>query len=177
MPVNLTQDQLVKVAQKRKNLTPTYYNSRTGVRQPISQDTEAALILLPSVKKELASRYCQSFADKESLASDYDKVLDLFVTQQLSNVQAANASLDLIFTSFARFKDSLLGQGEEVLASGCTPVMESLSLPLGKLKSTFDTLSYREMHIQAAKRLGASTLTEDQKRELQSWIPVLVSYP
>lgn len=177
MPVNLTLDQEAKVAAKRKGTLPTYYNSKIKVRQSISQDTEAALILLPSVKKEQASKYFQTFADKENLSSDYDKVLDLFVQKQLSNVQIANLSLTTIFLNFTQFKDSLLGQGEETLASGCSPIIESLNLPLAKIKSTFDTLQYRELHFQAAQRLGSSNMTEDQKRELRSWVPVLVSYP
>lgn len=174
---SLTEEQRAKVEKNRLGQPPTYYNSTTGGRQGINQDTEAAIILLAPEKREKATKYFKLFGDREASSSDYQKVFDLFFERQQNNLKIANTSLQSIFTQFNQFRDDLLGSGEDVLVTGLQPVFESLNLGMGNLKSTYDTLQYRERHFTAAKNIGVATVTDEQRREIKSWVPVFVIYP
>lgn len=177
MAGGLTDAQEALIAQKRKSSPPSYYSADTLVRRSILQDTEAALIVTPAEVKDKATRYIQAFLDKEDRSPDYTDVLKLFTTAQLANVTAANQSAASLFSQFNTLRDSLLGNGSETVAVGMAPLMKALNTGLGKIRKQYDSLFYRERHLNAATARSGATLTEDQKRELQSWIPVLVSYP
>lgn len=177
MAGGLTDAQERMVAQKRKSTTPSYYNADTQTRRAILQDTEAALIITAAEIKDKTTRYIQAFLDKESRSPDYTDALALFSTAQIANVSAANQSAASVFSKFDAVRDGLLGDGSDTVTTGMAPLMKSLNMGLGKLRKQYDTLQYRERHLNAAKSRSGAVLTDDQKRELQSWVPVLVSYP
>jgi hypothetical protein len=177
MAGDLTPEQEAKVSQKRKDSPPSYYNADTQVRRSILQETEAALILTPATVKDNATRYIQAFLDKENRSPDYTDVLKLFSDAQIANVAAANQASGTLFSQFNSLRDGLLGSGESLISVGMSPLLKALNAGLGRLRKQHDTLLYRERHLAVATSRSSAALSEEQKRELQSWIPVLVSYP
>lgn len=177
MANGLSTEQETLVTQKRQANPPSYFSADTQVRRSILQETEAAIILTPASVKDKATAYIQAFLDKENRSPDYTEVLKLFSEAQVANVVAANQASGTLFTQFNELRDGLLGGGEELIAVGMSPLMKALNVGLGRLRKQYDTLLYRERHLNAATSRSAAALSEDQKRELQSWIPVLVSYP
>ncbi len=173
----LTEEQEQKIAQKRRLNKPTYYDSALRIRQQINEDTEAAIILLGTSTKDNITRYLKAFLDRESRSSNYSDLLDEFVTQQETNLDAAVTEMDTIFSGYTAIKKELMGDGNEVFLIGMQPLLKSFALALGRLKRQHDSLVYAKVHQQSSKTIASVKLTAEQRREINSWIPVLASYP
>lgn len=174
---DLTAAQVALIAAKSRANRPTIYDSSLQCRLPISKDTEDALILLPSEAKAKAGRYLNAFAGKEDRSSRVSDVQSAFADQQASNLAAAKAEIDLAFTQFNSFKNSLFGSGNEVFARGLDPLLKTLNLGLGRLKKKQDRIKYEVLNNRAAASVVKPNLTQDQKKELLSWVAALVAYP
>lgn len=172
----LTEEQTTLVNQKRKTTKPTYYNAKVKARVVISDDTEAALILLPAGIKNTAAQYLQQFLDNQSRNKEYEDLLDAFAAKQDENSFFASMELEALFVGFNSFKSSLLGSGETVFATGMQPLMMALNTGLGSLKRRKEALTYNTVHMAAAKKIGSTELTLEEKKEVASWIPVLSLY-
>jgi hypothetical protein len=172
----LTTDQILDVAQKSAINRPTIYDAGLQTRRPINNDTEVALILLSSEQKSKAAAYLKAFAESEDRSSDITEVLQSFSDQQISNYTQAEAELNNEFSSYDQFREGLLSSGNETIARGLAPLLQSLSDGIGKLKSQRDSFAYDSIHNTAAAQSSPPTLTLDQKKELLSWVPVLTRY-
>lgn len=174
---DLTTQQLELIASKSKGTRPTIYDSSLRCRLPISKETEDALILLGSDTKAKVGRYLYAFVGKSERASRLSDVLSTFASQQTANQTSANKELDLVFIQFNVFKKELFGSGNEVFTRGLDPLVKALNIGLGNIKRKQDRIKYGELNNTVAVAISKPDLTDDQKKELLSWVAVLVSYP
>ena len=173
----LSPEQRALVERKRKGTRPTYYNSLTRSRVAISEDTEAALILLSAATKNTAAQYFQQFLDNQSKSKEYQDLLDEFAEKQIENASWASLEMETIFSGFDLFKTQLTGSGEKVFATGLQPMLKALALGLGALKRRKESLIYGRIHMSGASvNIPSSELSLDEKKEIASWIPVLSLY-
>lgn len=172
----LSPEQRAKVNKNRKGSRPSYYNSQTRTRVSISDDTEAALILLSGEVKNKAAQYLQQFLDNQSKSKEYADLLDQFVAKQTEIAYWAALEMDLIFADFNKFKTELMGSGEKVFATGIQPIMTALNIGLGAVKRKKEAQTYNQIHMRAASLMPSGELSLDQKKEIASWIPVLSLY-
>lgn len=175
MPL-LTAAQRQLIAQKSRTTRPSVYVASLQARQPIDKETEDALILLSAENKAKAADYLKAFAEREDRADKISDVMDKFNEVQASNAEQSAIEIDVAFQKFNAFRTSLLGNGNEVFTRGLVPLMQALSTGLGQLKAQKDRYNYDQRHIASAKAVNQPSLTLDQKKELLSWVPVLVSY-
>jgi hypothetical protein len=174
---NLTDEQLRLIEQKRRETPPSYYDSTMGQRRQISEDTEAALILLDSTAKDAASQYLKTFLNRDDRSEDYSDLLDQMLEKQTANADVAVTEMDNLFSGYDTLKKNLMGDGNNVFIVGMQPILKSFGTALGRVKRTRDGVVYSKLHLESAKNIVTSKLTEEQKKELRSWIPVMVAYP
>lgn len=173
---DLTPQQIVLLAAKSKLTRPTIFDSDLQIRESISKETEDALILLSPEKRNQASQYVKAFADKEDRADEVSKVLQLFSDQQKDNAEDCAVEIGVAFQKFQEFKSSLFGTGNDLFVRGLSPLLKALNVGLGKLKHQHDRYNYDQLHLVAANSNAQPNLTLSQKKELLSWVAVLVSY-
>jgi hypothetical protein len=173
----LTDEQLRLIEQKRRKTLPSYYDSVMDQRRQISEDTEAALILLTSTTKDATSKYLKTFLNRDDRSEDYTDLLTEMLDKQIANAEAAVAEMDAMFDGYDALKSSLMGDGNEIFIVGVEPLLKSFGVALGRLKRQRDAIVYNELHLDSSRFVVTSKLTEPQKKELRSWIPVLLAYP
>lgn len=174
-----TDEQLDQLIQQRKRNPPSYYNSETGEQQGIQGTTEDALILISSSTKQKAAQYLDLLLDANPSKGDYSVLLIRVADKQIENVTAALAELEPIVSTFATFRDSLLGSGslELTYAEGMLPIMASLSVGITQMRNRIDSLKFAKKINRTAKSRYASKLTDAQRKEWRSWKRVLLAYP
>lgn len=173
---DLTSQQTALIAAKSKLTRPSVFDSDLQIRASISKETEDALILLSPEQRNQASQYLKAFADKEDRANDLSDVLQLFSDQQSANAEASAVEIGVAFQKFAVFKSALFGSGNDLFVRGLSPLLKALNVGLGKLKHQHDRYNYDQLHLLAANSNAQPNLTLNQKKELLSWVAVLVSY-
>lgn len=173
---DLTEDQRKLIALKTKTNRPSYYDSKSKCRVAIGSETEEALILLGTEQKNKAAQYLKAFADKEDRSDTISEVLSLFNSAQQENAENSAIELQIAFVKFDAFKKALYGNGNDAFARGLAPVVQALSTGLGQLKSQIDRYSYDQRHLAAATSTNRPSLTLDQKKEILSWVSIIVSY-
>ena len=90
------------VEAKRKAVPPTYYAADLKTRQTIGQDTEAALIGLPTSIKDKAASYLKGFLNREERSSEYGDLQEEFAEKQMDNAVNSTLEMDALFEDFFR---------------------------------------------------------------------------
>jgi len=175
----LTESQLSKLGQNRKITPPSFYNVKTGEQQSVQGETEDAMILIGSDVKQKAAKYLDLLLDANPGQGDYDTIIARAATKQIANLTAALAELEPVISSFAAFRDDLLGSGstERIFSEGMYPLLTSLLQGIGRMRNRIDTMKFSKKVNTNAETKHSSGLSDGQRKEWRSWKRVLLAYP
>jgi hypothetical protein len=173
-----TEQQLQFVAARRRLTRPTWYSAESLATTPITEEMEAALILLPSTVKQQTAQYLDLLINSSPPKTDHDAVVKEAADQWMVNQQAALADLDPTVQTFEALKDGLQG-GDAATTQyidGMAPMFQSLSRGFGKIEARLADLRFFNVVAKFAEQFYAGGATDEFQRELQSWKIVLLSY-
>ena len=163
---------------RRRATPPNYYSAAKNATLTIPQETEDALILAPAEEKRKASEYLRLMVDADGGSDDHDEALGKFVDKQTAVKQALTDTLSRITKGFDEFKDKLVGSARDpVFVTGFAPLLSSMIKGLGTVKRESDSAEFHNRVAKTAKAFYGERLTDRDRRELRSWIRVLLSYP
>lgn len=170
------QSQIVNTKRLPPEDRPTYYNAALQVRETISADFEAWLILLgPQLSKQTmdwlqkSSSYAVRDADRDSLVNSACQ----------NEIDDATASLDEIkpiIDQFSEFRGKLLVSGFEAIPE-VGLLLSDLQAPMAELMNISARLQYRNIAaslIQA--HLSENGITLERNTEITSWYGPLTAY-
>ena len=174
----LTDEQLAFLQTRRKNTPPSVFRSAQNAALTIDPDTEDALILAPPESKRKAVDFLRLVLGADSGSTEHDAVLALFTDQQATVRKTLSTSLGTIISSFDNFKDGLINSGREpFFANGLAPLISILIKGLGVIKQEADTSEYHSRLAEVAKSFHGGRLTDNDQKEMRSWVRALLSYP
>jgi hypothetical protein len=175
-----TEKQLQEIAQRRQTVVPLWYSAEAGADQPIAEETEATLILLPSPVKQKAAQYIDALVavNPPGPKADHDVLVDEVAAQWTTNLDAQLADLDPVVKSFEQFKDGMQGgqQADAAYLAGAAPLVQSLAGGFGKIEARMSELRFFKTLATYAADFHRSGTSDQQRREWQSWKRVLLSY-
>jgi len=168
-----------KLAANRKTNPPEYFNSLTGNTYSIDGVTEDSLILASAQSKQKAVGYCKQMANVGSISDDYNDLLKEFTESRQADSANIVAGLDQITGKFNEFRDDLQSQPGTAsnVGSGFVPMLSAMVRSLGRLGLKDRRERFHSTFNNASKTQHLEDQTEDLKKELRSWIRVLVTYP
>lgn len=173
-----TEQQLQFVAARRRLTKPTWYSAASLTTQPITDEMEAALILLPSTVKQQTAQYLDLLLAGSPPKTDHDTIVKEAADQWIANQTAALADLDPTVQSFETLKDGLQG-GDAATTQyldGMAPMLQSMSKGFGRIEARLADLRFFGVVAKFAEQFYAAGTTDEFQRELQSWKIVLLSY-
>ncbi len=174
----LTQEQLAFLITRRKDTPPSIFSSTQNTSLTIDNDTEDALILAPAEDKRKAVEYLLLVLGADGGSEDHDAVLELFTDQQATVRKTLSDWLGTIVKSFDAFKDGLINSGREpFFAAGLAPLISILIRGLGVIKQESDASEYHNRLAEVSKSFHGGRLSNNDQREMRSWIRALLSYP
>jgi hypothetical protein len=173
-----TDGQRAKLKIGRRPNSPHFYSASLGAETPISRETEDALILALSEAKSKAVAYLKLILDAKAGSTPYSDLLTEFADKQVENATAQKDEVDVILKKFNDFKDGLTrGSQDTPGAEGFSDMLTAMNKGLGRLGARSRAATYEQQFIASAKAEFSTALTDPEKRELRSWIRVLVLYP
>ena len=173
----LTDEQFASLRGKRKQNPPTYYNSDIQNEVSVSGNIEDALILASAEAKAKAIEYIRVLLDANPKTSDYADLLSEYTLKQAENSKAHKDASDTLLQQYTSFKDGLTqGADLEVLREGMSPLIKALNSGVGRLNNQARAFDFGNDFDSDAKVFFNTKLTEEQKRELRSWIRVVATY-
>lgn len=174
----LTGEQLALLRTRRRLKPPSYFSAALVQTVQITQDTEDALILSPGQAKQKAVAYLRLLLDANIGSSDIDDLLEKFANKQAAVQTARNTELSNIIQKFSSFKDDLTQNNtDETFIEGYSPLLKAISKGLGPVKRNADLSEFTNLAASTALAFFGDRLTDDDERELRSWIRVLLAYP
>ncbi len=173
----LTDEQLATLRGKRKASPPSYYSVDTGGNIPTTGNTEDALILANPESKEKALSYVKLILDANSASSDYADLLEEYTSQLTTNAEAKKDAFDNLLKKFSDFRDGLVqGADLDILKEGMNPLLKAITRGIGKITSLQRSADFAFDYEQASAEFFKDAVTDDEKKELRSWIRVLAVY-
>lgn len=174
----LTEEQQALLRSRRRKTPPSYYSADLGQTVQITQDTEDALILAPAAAKQQAVSYLKSLLSANLGTSESDELLKLFSEKQASVQNSRKSEFTGLVEPFSVFKDDLTqNNSDSAFVAGFSPLLKSIGKGLGPVKLGADNSEYNALASNTSLAFFGSRLTEDDERELRSWIRVLLAYP
>lgn len=173
----LTDEQIEFIKGKRKSSPPSYYSVDTGGNVPTGGDTEDALIIASPEAKEKALVYIKLVLDANSGSSDYTDLLEEYTDQLIANAKAKKDAFDTLLKKFGEFKDGLTrGADQDLLKNGLSPLLKAIVRGIGKITSLQRAADFSYDYEQASAEFFKDRVTDQEKKELRSWIRVLAVY-
>lgn len=173
----LTDEQLSYIVGKRKSSPPSFFQASTGNDVSVTGDIEDSLIIAVPEAKSKALAYLRLILDANKPSSDYTDLLSEYTSQQAVNAKAKKDAIDDLLGKFSEFKDGLTrGSDENILRDGMTPLLTAISLGLGRIIITGRAVEFGNDFDSSAGEYFNTSLTDEQKQELRSWVRVLAAY-
>jgi hypothetical protein len=176
-------EQLRKIEKFRRAVLPMYYSSNDETVFPISPGTQDSLILLQAGSKSKAVEYIKKLVDAEpsQRTKDYNELLGDVVQNQVQNGNNAVDELQQItgkFTEFlATFRDGKATAANITIQSGLQPILNAMVRRLGTIVDVEQNVKFHKNYSGFMQATYERDADAELKKELRSWIRVLVSYP
>ena len=173
----LTEEQLEFLRGKRRSSPPSYYSVDTGGNIPTTGPTEDSLILANPEAKEKAVAYIKIILDANSGSSDYADLLEEYTTKLTANAKAKKDAIDTLLKKFGEFKDGLTrGADQEMLKVGMNPLLKAIIRGIGKITSLQRAADFNYDYELSSAEFYKDRVTDDEKKELRSWVRVIAVY-
>jgi hypothetical protein len=175
--VPLTDEQLRFIRGKRKSSPPSYYSIDTGGNIPTTGAVEDSLIIAAPEAKEKALSYIKLILDANSGSSEYSDLLDEYTERLTANAEAKKEAFDTLLKKFSEFKDGLTrGSDQDLLKEGMNPLLKAINRGIGKVVSLQRAADFAYDYEEASSEFFQERVTDQEKKELRSWIRVLAVY-
>jgi len=173
--MQLDQKTSEEVDSKRKKDRPKYFSSELGDFVEISEDMESFLILLKSEAKTQAASWISSTSSTPYENVERDDFLDHVIAEEES---CYNEVLDKYSDTLGKFEGfrstfSVDGAGN-VAEAGI--ILDDLQSSVGEISHDKEEFNHNKSVMNNIKSKYLSGVNEDKKRQLQSWLPLLLSY-
>lgn len=178
MSVFLDATQRSSVLGKRKpaGQKPQWYNGALSKKQTISDDFEAYLILQGRDQNKRTLEWLREASNYSIFDSDRDSLLDTFMTNEEKDAENAAFELFPLGDKFNRFKKKFLVAGFESV-SEIGQILSDLQRPMLETMYIINKHKHRQIFCKIAHdKLAARGLTNDQKKQLDSWFVPLSAY-
>jgi len=180
MSFTLTPDQQKTVNAKRKpdGQRPQIFNRLTGTNQEISADFEAFIILADQSTKLGACNWIAALSTFKDLNIDKQDLLGQCLTNEFNTTsdRTGQLSSDLApYETFANSIKSTLAKGGQSIPEVQTLLTDSAFI-LGDLTEKLERSVNQQILNQLVKSLYADNSFSGMLQELQSMVPVLLSY-
>ncbi len=175
----LSDAQLTKLAQQRKENPPGYYAAATQTVNSIVGETEDAIILATAQARTQAAAYFDQLSAASPQSDDNDAITARAATQSQANIDASLAELEPVLMRFETFRDELTGTNTDdtLAAIGMQPLLQSINGGIAAVRLRVEALRFaRKFSLFATAKYGGK-VTADQRKEWRSWKRILVSYP
>lgn len=173
----LTDAQYTFLVGKRKQNAPTYYSADIKQEVSVAGHVEDALILASATAKAKAIEYVRTLLDANPKNSDFSDLLTEYAQKQAANSLARRDAANLILQQYNTFRDGLTqGADVELLREGMTPLTKALNRGIGRLNNQSRAFDFGYDYDVDAVVFFDTKLSEEQKRELRSWIRVIAIY-
>ena len=168
-----------KLVYNRKKVPPEYYSSSDEVQYSVGGAIEDALLLASAQSKQKAIAYLKQMSSVGSVSNDYNDLLTEFSESQQANSTAVVDGLDQITGKFNEFREDLATQPnvENEIKVGLSPLFSAMARALGRLGLKDRRERFHNLFDTSSQYQHAEQQTEELKKELRSWIRVLVTYP
>lgn len=168
-------DEFRKVeAARKKSGRPTYFNASQLIDLEISEDLEAALILLPADAKQECRQRFDAQNEQSDRVQTRDSILKAALKQDIDNAQVQVDELQQKVTDLQEFKakfQTYADVGEIGL------ILRDAQLDMDELVMAYDRAKHRA--VVAGSLIGRtdlSTITPALDKERKSWTRVLSEY-
>jgi len=167
-----------KLVDNRRTTPPDYYNSISKTEYSVGGPVEDALILASAQTKQKAVGYLKQMSNVGSVSDDYNDLLQEFTEARITDSQSVVDGLDQITKKFNEFRDGFNSQQdiEADLKSGFSPLFSAMVRALGRIGLKDRRERFHNLFDSASQVQHVEEQTEDLKKELRSWIRVLVTY-
>lgn len=181
--MSLTPEQQTKLDKYRRAILPKYYNSKDQLTYFIPSGTQDSLILLRAESKKKAVDYLKKLADAEpsQRTKDYNELLGEVVNGQVTNADNASNDLKQItgkFTDFLNtFKAGQATAANIIIQNGLQPMFDAMVRRLGTIADVEQNITFHRNYSRFMQAQYQQDINAELKKELRSWVRVLVSYP
>jgi len=181
--MSLTAKQQDRLSKFRRSILPKYYDSRDQETYSIPHNTQDALILTGNETKSKAVSYLKKLADAEpsQRTKDYNELLGLLVDNQVANSDAAATDMEQVTGKFTEFIQSFRVGGAKsansIVQTGLQPVFDAMVRRLGPIADIGQNVTFHKNYSAFMKNRYTQDINTELKKELRSWVRVIVSYP
>jgi hypothetical protein len=172
----LTNDQIQRINDGRKDTRPKYFDALSEKENTISLDFEAYLILISATLKNAIIAQLKKVKKEGSKRKDRDEVLTVALTEELKNAETMYQAWQVEVKAFTDFRDKLTVDnfGEVVeLGQLITTLQFSIDEQLLNNDRTEQLATFMTV-FQIA--FNGGKLTDNVIKEINSWITVVQEY-
>lgn len=165
--------QKVEAARKR-NGRPTYYSADQGTDVEISQDFEAALILIPASAKQECRQRFDAQDEQAERVQKRDGILKAALKVDAENAQDQLTELQEKITTLQSFKEKFQSFAE---VGEIGLLLRDAQLDMDELILAADRAKNRAVvAVALADRVDNGSISDALNKERQSWSRVLTEY-
>jgi hypothetical protein len=176
---DLTPEEAKKVDAKARpdGARPTYYNASTGTLVEISSDCEAWLILTPSTIKARLANFFSLIS--QSTLNTWSKRQDLLIAWATNEIKDLKGNIEA-FGEIADTYDAIRKDLSDYTTGfesveEINKIINDLTTVVGDYINRRDSLQFLKT-INIILKARASNTSDEVKREIQSWVKVLLEY-
>lgn len=163
-----------KVAANRKTTRPSFFDAATSHDQEISEDMEAALILIPAESRQQASQRIDAQTEQTDRVKKRDAILLAALTVDLENADAQVRELDTKVNDLQAFTAKFAAYAS---VSEIGTLLRDTQLGTDELIMAADRAKHRQVCATVlAQRIERSGISEALDNERKSWTRVLHEY-